>query len=174
MKKALALTLLTLGVLGCGSSGELQLPEEQTHEEEATGTEDVTLTDVTNRDACAGPATEYTNFKKGIWFEEFQGSDGMKRKYIYEFDEDSIFLKASCEGDGIQLFARLGLPAVITPNTIQISEGDFAQNRAPGLSGQERVCRVESEATGVMNYRFVGPCLEIEYAGGTKLLVPSY
>lgn len=175
MMKTFFIAIIAFGFLGCSSKGELFKEKE---EEEAQANEPVEETvrmeETTDRTVCQGPPSPKAKLDKGIWHLEFMGSDGIKRRYIYEFDEDSIFIQAYCSGDGIEIRSRLGAAAVITENTIQISESDSDTNSVPGLTGVAVTCTAEIEPTGIINYSFVGPCLQFEENGKVTVFAPSY
>jgi len=171
MKKALVIALFAFGVLGCSSNGEAEVdPQGNTTDDGLTFTE----VETTSLAACSRPPTEQTKLSEGMWHQEFTGSDGVIRRYVYEFDEDSIFVQAYCSGDGIEVRSRLGAAATITESTIQIVEDDESVNAGTGLSGNALECKAAVKASGIKNYTFVGPCLQFEENGVTTTFAPSY
>ncbi|MEZ0391107.1 MAG: hypothetical protein ACAH59_02755 [Pseudobdellovibrionaceae bacterium] len=180
MKKIFLMAVLVTGLAACSSPGEnahSPIPEQGGGNDANNGEEggagngspDVVLTEITNTSECVGPAVEPTQLFEGMWYKEFEGSDGIKRKYVYEFDEDTMFTVAFCSGDGIQVRASVGGNAIITPATIEVTEEDSRSISAMGVSGSTVTCTAISHATPPRNYTFVGPCLQMDGPNGPEI-----
>lgn len=179
LKKYVLVTLLSVAVAACSSSGDSGSSAEEAganpeaREDGIPDVGDVQLTEVTNFAKCQGTTPKDLTITTGMWYREFEGSDGIKRKFIYEFDDDTMFVAALCDGDGIRVRAPVGADAIIiqpTPenpvSTIEIIEDDAWTVTGTGITGRTISCTTDIPAMPVKKYSFQGPCLKFESEDG--------